>query len=69
MTTISAWQQTEIPLNAKGEYAHPYTDVDAHYHIIDPRTGAILGQGEGHGDFHIPGDGPRVIIYADFEPL
>lgn len=44
-------------------------DVPTRYRVVDPLTGAILSQGEGHGDFHIPGDGPCVVIYADFEPL
>ncbi len=41
-------------------------DVPPHYRVVDPKTGAVLDQGQGHGSIFMPAGAPRVVIFANF---
>jgi hypothetical protein len=41
-------------------------DVPTRYRVVDPKTGAVLDQGQGHGPVSTPGGEPCLVIFADF---
>jgi hypothetical protein len=42
-------------------------DVPAYYRVFDPRSGAEIGQGQGHGPIITDDGEPRLVIFTDKE--
>jgi hypothetical protein len=42
-------------------------DLPGQYRVIDPKSGALLASGEGHGVIVTESGPPSVVIFADFD--
>jgi hypothetical protein len=36
-----------------------------HYRVVDPRSGAVVAAGEGHGPIPISAGAPRIVVFVD----
>jgi hypothetical protein len=53
-----------LPEGGDFEVIHT-ADVPAHYRVVNPRTGAVVRQGEGYGTIQTDDGAPRVVIFSD----